>query len=150
VFFKEQKLKEVMSNEHFGYEVGMLTETYKRLATLRIEDPILANALIESFCIHARILIDFFNGRRGVKAKEVTLETYQPFQSGQVRQALTEKLNTQIAHLTLKRTSVASEKIGPDDRKELFDAIMAELQIFMMHLKKEYRSIVLPGTLLTP
>ena len=96
--------------------------------------------MIESFCIHARILIDFFNGRGGVKAKEVTLKTYQPFRSGRVSKTLTEKLNTQISHLTLKITSVYSEKIGPVDRKELFDAIMAELQIFKTHLKKEYRS----------
>jgi hypothetical protein len=133
---KEQKLKEIMSNDQFGYEVWMLTETYRRLATQRLEDQdrVLANAMIESFCIHARILIDFFYGRGGVKAKEVTLKTYHPFQSGKISKALTEKLNTQIAHLTLKRTSVGSEKIGPADRTELFDAIMAELQIFKKHL----------------
>ena len=93
---KEQKLKEIMSEHQFGYEVWMLTETYNRLATRRIEDEdrVLANAMIDSFCIHARILIDFFNGRGGVRAKEVTLKTYQPFQSGQVSKTLTEKLNT--------------------------------------------------------
>jgi hypothetical protein len=139
---RELTLKEVMSNECFGYEVWMLTETYNRLATQRIEDQdrVLANAMIESFCIHARILIDFFNGRRGVKAEEVTRKTYKPFSSGQVRHELIFKLNNQIAHITRKRTFVASEKIGPADRKELFDAIVSELQIFMTHLKPEYRS----------
>ena len=37
---KEQKLKEIMSDQQFGYEVWMLTETYNRLATGRIEEGI--------------------------------------------------------------------------------------------------------------
>lgn len=44
------------------YELWMLDETFKRLNE-PLTDQVIANALIESFCIHARQLIDFFENR---------------------------------------------------------------------------------------
>jgi hypothetical protein len=131
-------LKEIFQL-HLVYEGGMLAETHARLKARTYDDPVVVNALIESFCIHARGLIDFFNGRKGVKASSFTEPTYKPFPNGQISSGLIQKLNTQIVHLTLKRTT--TDKIDDDDRDELLVGITAELNNFVKHLTKEYRDL---------
>jgi len=50
-------------HEHLPYEIDMLRSTYHRLANLPNIDTDIRNALIESFCVHARALLDFFSNR---------------------------------------------------------------------------------------
>jgi len=45
---------------HLVYEVNMLRNIYLLLLLPVFRDS-LANALIESFCVHARVLIEFFD-----------------------------------------------------------------------------------------
>jgi hypothetical protein len=47
-----------MLREHIPYEADMLNGTYMLLAG-GIKDPVTRNAIIESFCIHCRNLINF-------------------------------------------------------------------------------------------
>jgi hypothetical protein len=97
------------------------------------------NALMESFCIHARNLIDFLQGKRkGVRARALT-DNYMPFASGEIDKALTKKIEDQIAHITLHRTSDPKEKINGKVRAKLLRAIANELVIFRAKLRPEYR-----------
>src|SRR5262245_7531592 len=95
---------------HFTYEVWMLIETRSRLLG-SVSDVVVRNALIESFCIHARQLIDFFNGKGGSNASSFADTAYVPFVGGTASSDLIVKLNTQIAHLTYKRTDNPTDKI---------------------------------------
>ena len=62
-------LKEIVGH-HLHYEVAMLFATYNKL-TDGVTDGKIANALIESFCIHARLINDFLgNWGQGVHAKK--------------------------------------------------------------------------------
>ena len=103
---------EEIFKEHLHYEIDMLLATFVRLLA-PVSDPVVANALIESFCIHGRNLDDFFLGRRGAKAEMYANASYTPYIGGRISETLDKKLNTQIAHLSNARTSDPTQKINP-------------------------------------
>jgi hypothetical protein len=122
---------------HFVYEVEMLKSTFALLQN-GADSQVIANALIESFCLHARILVDFFKGHGGAAAAEFA-DGYEPFKGGNIRAELITKLNTQIAHLTYQRTAVDAQKIETSDRAELFSALTREIEFFCTRVKPEFR-----------
>lgn len=124
-------------DEHLPYEIDMLFATH-HLLSVGVEDPVVRNALIESFCIHARALINFFEGKGGASALSFANDNYVPFLKGRVRESLKRMLSQQIAHLTYERTSLENKKIGPEEREELITGIQAELRHFQMHLKAPF------------
>ena len=130
-------LEEIL-REHLPYELNMLRSTFERLRD-GVADGVLRNALIESFSIHARSLIGFFNNEQGVKASSFTDGVHVLFRAGHVDGNVVRKLNTQIAHLTLKRTADPLGKIGDVDRQEMLDTIRLALQEFEQHLKPEFK-----------
>jgi len=125
---------------HLLYEVWMLFETRARFVA-GVDDTVVRNALIESFCIHARGLIDFFNDKKGAAVSAFTNFAYVPFANGPVPEKLVTKLSTQIAHLTRKRSSDPREKIDQAAREELLLMVSDELRNFRNHLLPEYRSL---------
>lgn len=129
---------------HLPYEFSMLQGTFVVLAKDE-HDTIITNALIESFCIHARLLIDFFNNRQGRRANDFTGGTYTATHVGSLTDVKT-KLNTQIAHLTGGRTTNSSQKIGPADRGNLLTALESEAQNFAAHLAPEFQGMFTPPT----
>lgn len=135
--------------DHLPYELDMLAGTFAKLEQ-GAADTIVRNALIESFCIHARSLIDFFNNEQGVHASVFTADSYVPFSQGKIRSVLSEKLNTQIAHLTLRRTSDSARKIDDVARRELLDGLASALRDFTQHLKPEYAALWNHATALDP
>lgn len=117
---------------HLPYEIWMLQETHQRLKGA-VSDQVVTNALIESFCIHARQLLDFFENKQGRCAKDFTGGTYNATCLSYLRTQRT-KLNTQIAHLTACRTKDPKEKIGGTDRDKLLKAILREARNFQSNL----------------
>jgi hypothetical protein len=120
---------------HYMYELDMLTDIYR----LTRETQIKQNAYIESFCIHARNLIEFFR-----KAGRQYVETsYTPFAETKSRiDKLNPILNHQVAHLNIKnRTIDDAEKISPETRYELLQILGKESVEFRKHLKPEYREM---------
>lgn len=123
-------------HHHLKYEMDMLNATFSRIGI--IDDPVVANAIIESFCMHARALMEFFEKARG--ARSYTSGAYEPF-SGldeKRRQTTVRKLNNQIAHLLDGRTADPSEKIGPSDQRYLHVLLTAEYAKFMKCLRLEH------------
>lgn len=123
-------------SEHVLYTVDQMQGT--RLALRNDHDPILRNALIESFCISARALIDFTLGKNGENATDYA-DGYIPWANGRVSKDLTRRLSHQIAHLTLKRTEAESEKLDGRAREDLYVAVITEMEVFRKCLKAEYK-----------
>jgi hypothetical protein len=93
--------------KHLRYEVQMLGETMTKLEVPDSFDQTTMNALIESFCIHARNLNEFLLEKRDrhgdlVKASSFTDDAYKPPRTSKSRTALFDKINQQISHLTVK------------------------------------------------
>src|SRR5262245_2374466 len=115
---------------HLPYELTMLCETFERIGLA--SDPIDTNSFIESFCLHARNLIDFFENDQGAHAQDFLIVGEHDLfsDSGKVAKPLKKKLNTQIAHLTMERTADAAKKVNDADRRELLATIAAALSRF--------------------
>src|SRR5438552_15746243 len=106
---------EEIFKEHLHYEIDMLLATFVRLLA-PVSDPVVANALIESFCIHGRNLDDFFLGRRGAKAEMYANASYAPYIGGQISATLDKNLKPQIAHMSSAWTSHPAPKIHLNGR----------------------------------
>jgi len=139
--------KKLASNDeilthHLHYEIGMLGATYTALST-GFFGTLINNALIESFCIHARALIEFFENKQGGGASRFTGGTYSAAHLGSL-DGIKKKLNTQIAHLTDLRTTDPDEKIGSSDRETLFKALLAEAGNFADQLAPNFKGKFTP------
>ena len=130
---------EEILRHHLVYEFDMLQGTYLELDKGG-HNQVISNALIEAFCLHARLLIEFFNNRQGRQAKEFTGGTYNAAHINSLGSAK-KKLNTQIAHLTGERTTDDSHKIGPGDRSKLLAALEREAQNFVFHLTPAFKGM---------
>lgn len=131
---------------HVVYEVNMLRHTFGFLHVLAWSTE-LRNAIIKSFCVHARNLIGLFDensatpgGSNYVGARHLCRNDYEPWSEGRPSNDLVGRLNRQIAHLTYDRTSQDEEKIGAKEQLELMRLIDQELEIFGRHLREPYAS----------
>jgi hypothetical protein len=136
----EAKLKEIIER-HLRYEIIMLFATFEK--EVIVPDRYIRAALVESFCIHARNLIDFLRGKSSkgprVRATSVTYD-YKPFANGKIDKALTDKIEDHVAHLGFGRTSDPKEYINRRDRLALLRSIAVELIVFQQHLRPQYRA----------
>lgn len=125
------------------YELAMLGGTYDRLQKL-VADPVVRNALMESFAIHARLLFEFFDGKQGVRAYEFTGGSYNPLYlsvpGARLCDELREKLNEQIAHLSPRR--LGADKIDRVDRALLLQIFVQEAAHFLTKLDHSFVSLI--------
>ena len=128
--------------KHLFYKVWMLGSTLKKLKAAEFPDRKTANALIESFCIHARNLNEFFleNGKDDtLKASSFATSDYLRPKATAERRKLFAKIHKQISHLTEARTTVEQDKIGPNERDAMYDLLYQDLKNFDRHLRPELR-----------
>jgi hypothetical protein len=135
--------------DHIAYEIRMLHFTYQflRLDALAFFNPIMANALIESFCIHARNLLEFFEETTSESDEQIcschfTEGDYKAFVDGELDGTLRGKLHAQVAHLSYNRTKDDKDKIQPADRDVLVQFLSKEVGHFFRHLKSPYKESV--------
>lgn len=132
-------VKVEIMNEHLPYELIMLRGTFDQLVTHTVE----TNALIESFCIHARQLLDFFEDKEGrttdARASDFTKTKYQTKHLPPSKDPIRDNINKQIAHITLCRTTDSTEKITGQDMLKLLNALTDEAEKFKKKLKPEYQ-----------
>ncbi len=124
--------------EHLPYELWMLRQTFEKLRSPPANE-VLCNALVESFCIHARLLLEFFTNKQGKRAKSYTNGSYNAVHLVNLTKAETEKLNTQIAHMTGQRTVNSNDKIGHAVRAKLITALELEADEFERQLACEFK-----------
>lgn len=130
---------------HVLYEVLMLVGTRECIHAGEA-DTIKHNALIESFCIHARLLIEFFNNPTADGPSSFAEPTYVAFEGGQLTGPLFRKINAQIAHFSLKRTVDPSKAMDRATLEQIYVRLADEIANFERHLKPEYRRLW-PGAL---
>jgi hypothetical protein len=129
---------------HVRYEVNMMRSTLRQLALNSSGvETVGENALIESFCIHARNLLDFFDKKRSpsdgyVAARHFANSEYSPFQAGRPPNALRGKLSKQVARVTYDRS--LDEQLRGPEIEQLCLLIEQEIVNFSKHLKRTYRT----------
>ena len=150
------RLSEAMSKrvelviEHLRYEYEMLEYSFERLTEPGL-DRNYNNAMTESFCIHARNLIDFFWGDRPLSgdtpsATHFTVKDYAKLRGDDPRnRTIYGKLNTEIAHLSYSRAMDKARKISHHDRMALKTLIEPEIANFYANLREPYRQLVIGG-----
>jgi hypothetical protein len=136
---KEPKLKEIVEH-HLAHEIDMLFGLLERLIE-GVTDIHLSNAAAESFCVHARNLIDFLESKGKVgraRAKAVTNDYKAFVVGGKIDKAIMDKIHNQIVHLGLGRTLDREQMISPEECFTLARAIFDELLIVQKHWRPEY------------
>lgn len=121
--------------EHIPYEADMLNGTYELLQT-GVKDTVTRNAIIESYCIHCRALIDFMKNKGEVRASLFT----DNFDSKEVCKGKNYNMliSDQIAHLSHRRTSNPEEKLGPKLWLDMYQDITLHLQDFISNIREPY------------
>jgi hypothetical protein len=118
---------------HLNYEIQMLEET----GQTHHDNQVINNAIIESFCAHARNLIEFFKE----ESQKYTSKSYRPFShtSAKALKRIYGKLNTQIAHVRYSgRTEEDEGKITELNRREIINLLSQEIKTFKAHLLPHY------------
>lgn len=134
--------------DHVSYEVVRLVAQYEllrapgkyRSALGKDDAENVEDALIVSFCSHARNILEFF-WRTDPKdwgyalAINYAKPGYAPLElTGRVEE-LYRQLCRQVNHLTYKRTDESSEKIGVKERDELVGIVHDEVERLLKQLK---------------
>jgi hypothetical protein len=124
--------------EHYVYEIKMLRTTYQLLS--RAAERGLANALMEAFSLHARVLIDFFDSDPrlddAIAAHFTKDGTFAAPAVTSILWSVRQRLNKQIVHLTYSRTG--AHKIDGADRLKLLRAIEADHAEFKRQVAPEF------------
>ncbi|MFO1151410.1 MAG: hypothetical protein U1E62_23800 [Alsobacter sp.] len=126
--------------EHLHYEIWMLRETYAYMLVGSFGD-VMNNALIESYCTHARNLIEFFRYKDSCDyhpAEFVTADFKKNTQF--IGDILFTTINEQISHMSHYRTADPFRKIDGPFRTRVFAALEVEIARFGKHLTEHYRS----------
>jgi hypothetical protein len=149
----DQILVEII-DKHLPYEIDMLRSTYRQLesadnsasAAETPEQKAFRNAPIESFCVHARSLINFFANHRNVPTDAIAGDFTDGFTasidpSKQPIRTLITKLNKHLSHLTRNRTLVATGKFdGGVDGRRILQEIEPAIERFTACLTVDFRS----------
>jgi len=124
--------------EHLPYEINMFRASYLLLGT-GLLGAVLNNALIESFCVHARNLIEFFKTKDSCDfdPRAFTVQAYA-LNKRFIGDSILPKITNQISHLTVNRTSDNSKKIGSADRKAIAESVEREIARFKSNLTPDW------------
>ncbi len=138
---KEKELKE--ASDHLHYEIWMLTSLAHGIGSGIAGQGPIANALLESFVVHVRVLMDFLYNENP-KPDDVIAEDY--FETTdewkRLRPNLSESLKNakrragkEVAHLTYARLDVTPET-KPWRFVDISNEIVAVLNIFLENVPK--------------
>lgn len=128
-----------IASGHLYYEIEMLDRCTYLLARGQYKDRTVTNALLESFTIHARVLLDFLYATKSVRPDDVIAEDF--FDSltlwHQVRPKKTKLLSSihkrvgkEVAHLTYARQKVTAQKKKWHFLK-IWQDVLAVLRLFL-------------------
>jgi hypothetical protein len=116
---------------HLPYEIEMLVYTFERLNKLQASDEVfLINALIESFCVHARNLFEFFDKGARIRTppRKYAKDGYMSRGTYQLHK---QALNQQISHLIYGgRFNTQVGKIDGAKRFSMISDLRTELEHF--------------------
>jgi hypothetical protein len=133
-----QTEKEEFLKEHLPYEVDMLRATYSLLQTA--SPNAVGFALIESFCVHARNLIEFSKIKKSCNFDPRWFTENLKLDKRFVDGGALVKITEQISHLSANRRSLQTEKIGLKFREKVYEAIEDELERWEKCLNPGWRA----------
>lgn len=136
--------------EHLPYEIDMLRGLYGQFGKVNpsldeFNQKVQYYAQINSFCVHARALLDFFADQRKDQTDAIASDFssgYKPTfdQAKEPLKTLRTKLNKQIFHLTKDRTVVPAQKFQPDtDAQEVMKVIEPAIAHFTACLAPDFK-----------
>ena len=146
---REQKLRK--ASEHLLYELNMLSSLTRILTSGAFSKGAINNAFIESFAVHARILI-YFLYAENPRNEEVVAYKYfskrEEWEKKTIRPNLSKILrdtdkraNVQVAHLSFDR-----QKVTPEQKEWHFIAIYKEIMEVMYKFVEVVRDdLIVPG-----
>lgn len=109
------------ASDHLHYEIWMLISVAQGLASGITGESVINNSLLESFAIHARVLLDFLYAKEKPPADDVVAEDFlaTPQQwhearppKSQTLQMVHRRVAKEVAHLTYARQDVTPEMKG--------------------------------------
>ena len=125
-------------DDHLPYEINMLRVAARGLSEVGARG-MSANIFIEVFCVHARNLIEFFDGRWAqpddLMASELAGYTCKVDLKEQ-----RDRINKRIAHLTAERVRGDGNKISHLECLRTYIELENEIERFMEGLTPEMRS----------
>ena len=120
---RREKDELIKASEHLKYEYSMLLAVTEALSAGLVLNQFLKNALLESFAIHFRTLVDFLYPPANARSDDMAAEDFfdNPARWSEMRPAISQILNSgrrrahkEIAHLTYARLAITeSEKDWP-------------------------------------
>jgi hypothetical protein len=124
---------------HLPYEIKMMRELYAELPTGKYTR-LIHNSNVQSFCIHARNLIEFFKNKPpcDFDPRLFTDKTYQP-NGNFIDSKLEAKINQQVTHLTADRTTNADDQLGQPQWKKIIETIEKEIGRFEKALTPTFK-----------
>ena len=130
-------LKEEFFTHHLPHEIEMFRATYElaRAARPAAEH----EALLESFLLHARNLIEFFQDRPSCDfdPRMFTVASYQ-LNKDFIADSVLPRINKQVSHLTARKVARDSDKLAPRDWALILRALEEETSRFGKALTSEY------------
>jgi hypothetical protein len=130
-------LKEEFFNEHLPYEITMLRATYDLARANRPASE--HNAMVDSFLLHARNLIEFFKDRPGCDF-DPRMFTNASFQLNRdfIADSLSARIGAHVSHMTTRRISQAADELVARDWALILRALEEETARFVKALTKDY------------
>jgi hypothetical protein len=120
--------------DHLPYEIWMMREAMKALATRQLS-PFETNAFIETFCLHARNLIEFFKTKEACDFDPRDLAVPGFILNKRfIGDAALTQITRQVSHLTKGRRADNAEKITVGDMRTMLREIEAEIDRFVRNL----------------
>ena len=120
---RREKDELIKASEHLTYEYSMLLAVTEALSAGRVLNQFLKNALLESFAIHFRALVDFLYPPANARSDDMAAEDFFDDQTrwSEMRPTISpildrgrRRAHKEIAHLTYARLTVTkSEKEWP-------------------------------------
>ncbi|MBX9905463.1 MAG: hypothetical protein K2Y31_13980 [Burkholderiales bacterium] len=143
---RKRKMEELkLGSIELSYEYRMHVELSKAILGNSRHQETIENAILESYLLHTRSLIDFFYNRDSDESDDIVAQDFMlpSKQWGEIRPPMPEKLkqakiraNKYLAHLTYERTSATSDtKFW--DVQYLYKSIRNLMSVFLENVKDE-------------
>jgi len=147
---EDDDLKEALFTEHLRYELKMFdtaaefldSPEFAKLDTTKLDEWFRYNSAIETFWLHARLLIEFLSDayKRDLHGKHASATDFAgKYTYDQNLQWAYDKINQQIAHLNYQRKSEDYCKLQHGDVKAVKGALNKEIKRFMDKLDDHWK-----------
>lgn len=125
------------ASEALHYEITMLNESANKHKSLTDKNGVIRNALIESFCVHLRNFIEFFDVRRNdyITYKHFTSEQSILFKNV-LKKNYSKKVNNLLSHLTFERLGYDESKKGWDMQR-IANEVNENMKLFLENARAD-------------